>query len=75
MSIQINRHKQISLLMIVFISSILFFSACSNQTDQKTHLAYVSANIDGAYEQMFKELSLGLIFDFNLKPLSEDQAG
>jgi hypothetical protein len=46
----------------------LMLAGCSKvEMDKEKAAAYISANEDSAYEKTFKELPLGILYDYNLK--------
>jgi hypothetical protein len=61
--------------LLILVSIIIFTTGCNNQKNQENQkIAYISANIDSNYEKTFKDLHLGILFDFNLKLPKADKS-
>ena len=57
-----KRFTIFSLLIITIF--MIFITGCTNDKDK---IAYISSNTNSEYEKTFKDLQLGIIYDFNLK--------
>lgn len=67
--------KRFSIFLSAIVSIIMFFSmGCSRESSNDNKIAYISANIDSEYVNTFKELQLGILFDFNLKLPNADKS-
>ncbi|MFB7159952.1 hypothetical protein [Lysinibacillus sp. NPDC056232] len=64
-----NKYFIFSILSTLFL---LFLSGCTNQKD--TELATISMNTDSKYESTFKDLNLGILFDYNFKLNNADKS-
>jgi hypothetical protein len=53
---------------------MVFNVGCSRESSNKNKIAYISSNTDSAYEKTFKELQLGILFDFDLKLTNADKS-
>lgn len=53
---------------------MVFNVGCSSQNSNNNKIAYISANPDSKYENTFKELHLGILFDFKLKLPKADKS-
>ncbi|KOS64095.1 hypothetical protein AN161_04005 [Lysinibacillus sp. FJAT-14222] len=51
---------------------LLFLSGCTNQ--KETELATISINTDSKYVSTFKDLNLGILFDYNFKLNNADKS-
>jgi hypothetical protein len=56
--------------LITIVSLILV--GCSNETNNEDKAAFISINENSSYAKTFKDLSLGILFDFNLKVNNAD---
>ena len=61
-----RRKLHIYYLLIICIP-IFFNTGCSRENISSNKAAYISANVDSEYEKTFKDLNLGILFDFNLR--------
>ena len=52
---------------MIVVITMVFNVGCSSQSDNNNKIAYISSNIDSEYQKTFKDLQLGVLFDFNLK--------
>ncbi|MEY9973869.1 hypothetical protein ABH966_004269 [Lysinibacillus sp. RC46] len=64
-----NKYLIFSILSILFLS---FLSGCANQND--TESATISTNTDSKYVSTFKDLNLGILFDYNFKLNNADKS-
>ncbi|KAB3537409.1 hypothetical protein F8154_03090 [Alkaliphilus pronyensis] len=56
-------HKYLVIIIVCFVANV----GCSyKDVDNKT-IAYISSNVGSEYENTFKDLNLGVLFDFNFK--------
>lgn len=62
--------------LLVIITAMIFNVGCSreNSNSNSNKIAYISSNADSKYENTFKELGLGILFDFNLKLVKADKS-
>ena len=47
---------------------------CNNVSNKNNKIAYISLNTESDYKKTFKELDLGIIFDFDLKLPNADKS-
>jgi len=69
--------RQFSIFTVLIIAiTMIFIAGCSGETksSNKGKIAYVSTNVDSKYQGTFKELNLGVLFDFNLKVPNADRS-
>ncbi|MDR5659846.1 hypothetical protein RH915_10130 [Serpentinicella sp. ANB-PHB4] len=61
-----TKYKYLILLVVI---TLLLSVGCTTKSsnDGVDYIAYVSANADSEYENTFKELNIGVLFDFNFK--------
>ncbi|QUH26194.1 hypothetical protein [Serpentinicella alkaliphila] len=68
-----NRNYTRLVLSILIIISLVFTVGCNKIVDNDV-VAYISQNSGSKHESTFKELGLGILFDFNLKiPRAEER--
>ena len=59
--------------MVMMVS--LFIVGCGNGTiSEEEHAAYISVNENSQYEKTFKDLNLGILYDYNLKVNNADKS-
>jgi len=59
--------------MVMMVS--LFIVGCGNGTiSEVEHAAYISVNENSQYEKTFKDLNLGILYDYNLKVNNADKS-
>lgn len=65
-----------SLLLAIIIITIIFCTGCSSKksNSDNNQIAYISSNTDSEYLKTFKDLQLGILFDFNLKLPNADKS-
>lgn len=51
-----------------------FNVGCSSESSNNNKIAYISANLDSEYNNTFKDLQLGVLFDFDLKLPDADKS-
>ncbi|WP_243096906.1 hypothetical protein [Thermohalobacter berrensis] len=66
--------KFCKILVLIIIISIAANVGCSNKNEDNKTIAYISSNEGSEYENTFKELNLGLLFDFNFKLSRADKS-
>ncbi len=59
--------RQFSGLLLLAMLIIIFITTGCSSESTSSNIAYISANAGSKYEDTFKELNLGVLFDFNLK--------
>ncbi|WP_197143199.1 hypothetical protein [Lysinibacillus sphaericus] len=64
-----NKYFIFSILSTLFL---LFLSGCTDQKED-TELATISTNTDSKYANTFKDLNLGILFDYNFKLNNADE--
>ncbi|MTI65458.1 MAG: hypothetical protein FH753_02545 [Firmicutes bacterium] len=65
--------KYIFLLLVILI--LISVIGCSSyKNNEKDHIAYISTNINSEYYNTFKDLDLGIIYDFNIKLPNADKS-
>ncbi|MFJ6209761.1 hypothetical protein [Lysinibacillus sp. NPDC092081] len=64
-----NKYFIFSILSTLFL---LFLSGCTNQ--KETELTTISINTDSKYVSTFKDLNLGMLFDYNFKLNNADKS-
>ncbi|TCT17140.1 hypothetical protein EDC18_101438 [Natranaerovirga pectinivora] len=63
--------KRILILLCIIIALSV---GCSSKSKSSDYIGYISANTDSIYEQTFKELHLGNLFNFDLKLLRANES-
>lgn len=63
-----------TVLLLITVITVFFNIGCSSEHNNKNEIAYISANTNSEYENTFKELNLGILFDFNFKLLNADKS-
>lgn len=68
-----NRKYQMICLILIGVLIILNIG-CSDNSSESNKIAFVSANVNSEYEKTFKELQLGILFDFDLRITNADKS-
>jgi hypothetical protein len=66
--------KSYTFLGVILIITMIFSVGCRSESSNNNKIAYISSNADSAYEKTFKELQLGILFDFDLKLPNADKS-
>lgn len=62
------------ILQVTAVIVLLSLVGCSAVTDKEEKVAYITANSNSEYENVFKDLGLGILYDFNLKLPHADES-
>jgi len=60
--------------LLIIVLPIFFNTGCSRENISSNKAAYVAVNVDSEYEKTFKDLNLGILFDFNLRVPNADKS-
>lgn len=63
-----------SFILVIIIIAMIFSIGCSHENNNDNKIAYISSNTDSEYANTFKELNLGILFDFNLRLPNADKS-
>lgn len=66
----LKRYRAISYLAIMLL--FLICLGCSEKAESEEKIAYISANKDSTYTKTFKDLNLGILYDFNFRLTEAD---
>lgn len=56
----------------ILLFLLAFCSGCNNEAKRDANIAYISINENSQYKKTFKELNLGILYDFNLRLTEAD---
>ncbi|MBB6217761.1 c-di-AMP phosphodiesterase-like protein [Anaerosolibacter carboniphilus] len=68
-------YRKLYVFPLLIIAIILVLNTgCSIKNSDNNKIAYISSNADSEYENTFKELQLGILFDFDLRLPNADKS-
>ncbi|WP_085523717.1 hypothetical protein [Tuberibacillus sp. Marseille-P3662] len=66
--------KSYLFLTIVFAFILIIGVGCSSKTSKDDHIAYISSNTNSDYVNTFKDLNLGILYDFDIEQPHADKS-
>ncbi|MDF2803217.1 MAG: hypothetical protein K0S61_3120 [Anaerocolumna sp.] len=66
--------KSYTFILLILITAIVVTVGCSSDKGNNDKIAYITSKADSEYANTFKDLQLGILFDFDLKLLNADKS-
>lgn len=66
-----NSRRILSVIAIVLVLNLV---GCSKDSDKEDKVAYITANSNSEYENVYKDLGLGILYDFDYELPFADQS-
>lgn len=66
--------SKVSYTFLLMVIIIVFAVWCNSESSGADKIAYITVNVDSEYENTFKDLGLGILFDFKLRLTNADKS-